>query len=229
MRPPFLMLPVVAALFIGCADPTAPAAPQNVLMDLAVGNHWIGRTTGWSDVQTDTFRITGDTMVGTERWHLTSQSSSSGNPLGRMERPDFAFTYHRYLSNRADGLYAGMYPAGGNSGVERVIRYPVTMGDTIMDTGWLDIGNVGGGPGFRFREMVVVTALGQRITVGAGTFDAFKVEYRRMYDPAEPDGEVISSFDVAWFAPRAGLLRAEAYDSSGAISATWELIGLKID
>ncbi len=98
-----------------------------------------------------------------------------------------------------------------------------------MDTGWLDVMNVGGGAGFGFREMAVVTALGQRTTVGAGTFDAFKVEYRRMFDPAEPEGEVISSFDVAWFAPRAGLLRAETYDSSGAISASWELIGLKLE
>ena len=227
MKRLFLLLCAVVLCSAGCSkptEPTGPTEPANVLMELKTGNRWAGRTSSRISLRYDTLWAIGDTMIGSERWHNVTPFSEGA--MVADVRPDWVGGPQ--LINRVDGLYTTVWNPPTGHTIERRVKYPVAIGDTAIDFGWFQLTDPDGtthGP--RTRSFGVVTALRERITVPAGSFDAFKVEFRDMGDPPDPSFD--RSYDVAWFAPRAGLVRADEYDRTGAVVTTWELTGLTLN
>jgi len=223
VRYSFLPFLLVALLASACSKNPAPIeapAAADVLMELKPNNRWTGRRTGNGSGQQDTLTIVSDMTTGGEKWYLTDSNE-------RDARPDMV--YGPWMQNRGDGLYTTFNANDSRSPVERRVKFPVALGDTAIVGDWFQVTYEDGSLGPRFRELGVVTALKERLSVHAGLFDAFKVGFRLQVDPADSTvASAESSYDAAWFAPRVGLLRAERYDAQGAVSASWELTSVTL-
>ena len=212
------LLFALALVSAGCSDSnsTAPEAAPDVIMALKTGNRWIGRMVDNGRVLYDTLGIGGDTTVGSERWARTLMSRIS-------YRPDWI--YSPFLIDRADGLYQKDFYHQTQLFPFLHLKFPVALGDTAINYGWFLVTYENGALGPKVRHFGVVTALDQNIHVDAGSFTAFQVDFRTEIDPVDSVG-VRPDYDRAWFAPQAGLLKAEKYTPSGAVAYSWELVNV---
>jgi hypothetical protein len=223
----FLSLPLLLlSLLPGCTDQersAAGTAAGGELMKLGAGMQWIGRvqrSSGGAPIF-DTLRVDSTLHADSLEWYHFGELTGT-----RVPRPDWL--EGEWITRRSDGLYTTRlqsYPDSASVMVRR-LAYPVTVGDTVLDFGATDELSLEGAPLARSHEIGIITAVDEEIEVPAGRFTAYRVELRRLSEgggTASPGGAM---YDILWFSPGPGLVRAEAHADSSRVDQVWELSAL---
>jgi hypothetical protein len=207
-----------SVLCAACSQGPEPTLDDSVIMPTNVDNVWVGKRTSRLDRDVyDTLRITSTVGSSIGAWFQFSTSND------RYPRPDGIGGYA--MQNRADGLYVQRDQSStAPSSVSRAIKYPVKIGDTIIDNGWFQQTFENGSQGGRLHDFAVVARINESVTVPAGTFNAFKVEFRTALDSSYIGEALAPEFDVAYVAPGVGLVKAERNDGT----ASWVLVDAQL-
>jgi hypothetical protein len=201
------LLPValllLAGMTAGCTKGSAPAADAagTPILPLKVGNEWIGVSPSSSGGQQyDTVRIVGDTTIRGEKWYMTQ--------------------YGARLANRGDGLYMW---SRWDSVPFRLIKFPVTVGDTLEDLGEFQQTYNNSSRPDPFRLVLVVTAIDETVVVPAGTFKCIRANVRCRTASGNPCVGVFDS-DYVDYAPGTGRIKSRNYlPRLGAGGDPWQL------
>jgi hypothetical protein len=212
---PFLMVAVALA---GCSAP-GPLTPEDdtVIMPLAVGNTWVGRTTTFDsdgrqiDVQYDTLRIVAEITVNNEQWFLTNR--------------DVAY------SNRNGGCWMSVSGAGVDPWM--VAKYPATTLDTF-NVSVMELIDQNSGAIDSLVMQSVVSSTSLRSVVPGGDFYC----YQYKVDLKSPDGLPLPAADFpnrddySGFAPGIGPVVEEHYGAAPGVGTylwkRWELVHMSL-
>jgi hypothetical protein len=211
------LLAGIAALNCGCSNRLAPTGSKAVIMPLAVGNRWIGTTHPLrGDDLFDTLRIIRDTVVGNERWYVTSNGVMLAN------HPDGLYTWEIWAARRDQGKPT------------RALKFPVAVGDALNDLGNFrrvyehgDSGDVES-----IREVLTVVSTDTLVDVPAGRYHCIKAVLKRYRADGSPDPVQFSNDGPLYFAPGIGLLKTEgSYRpnlGSASMSNPWQLYDVSL-
>ncbi len=206
-----ILLPLLLLLIAGCStSPTAQNA-GSVIVPLAVGNEWIGRTTRYNfsggintSLPEPWMVITSMQTINGEEWFFNENGAS-------------------YI-NRPDGCWTHLMATDSF----RLARYPGQVGDTSSLLAFIETFE-NGMLGDTFDILSSIAATDTSVTVPAGTYSCYHYQSKAYaYRP----GVAMRIFSDEFYAPNVGPVRSVTYtlrpDSTVGIQSVWELTSVTL-
>jgi hypothetical protein len=208
------LLAGIAAGTAGCSNRLAPNGGKGVIMPLAVGNRWIGKTRLTTGAEVfDTLRITRDTTLRREKWYVTSNGALLAN------HPDGLYIWDLALARRGMGK------------PRRALKFPIAVGDALDDLGSLTRTTDSAGNAEMVRLVLTVVSSDTLIEVEAGRYHCIQAALQLYNADGSPNHTKLINDGPVYFAPGIGLVKTDGYRPYlGSVSSSdpWQLYSVSL-
>ena len=204
-----LLFALALVALVGCeSTPSGPDRTSQPIMNLKVGNAWIGRSFALDsagnavDIAYDTLRITDMVVIGSETWYVGDDGVQ--------------------YADRSDGLWM-RFPSGGRT--VHAAKHPASVGE-IFGRDTFALTNQSGQITDTLVASLLVDGVGTSLTVGASSY--LVNTYETITETLQ--GRRLGSSEQGWsgdeysYATNVGLVRLRMYSRDGILARTWELV-----